>query len=187
MLEEDADSSLQDSNAHAIALLRKDMKSWLQTTISKYPSLHVRALCGHFLKEDSESDDKGTNDYRDTRLSIAECQEIVRLRNTGISWQGIVNLKYPGWRRSQLRTQFAAAIDRGRQSPVKNRERGRKRSTFSCTAADRLEVARLRKEGSTWAAIKNLMFPEWTIRTVQRNLRTDGRRTQDESFSPEKV
>lgn len=85
-------------------------------------------------------------------MSAAEHQDAARLRGGGRSWREITELKHPGWSIRTVREAFARATrNDGHNDAIAE--------PFKISAADRLDVARLRKEGKTWPEISELKFP----------------------------
>jgi hypothetical protein len=167
MLDEDADPSLQDPNDRKATLLREEMKSWFQTTRSKYPGLYMRAICEELLKETWPRDGEGTPGREPRRrgltMSTAEVQVITQLRAAGKTWPEITDLKFPGWDTRSVSDVFRKTT-RNNDQPSARVKKGEK---FEMTEAERLEVTRLRKERKTWPEIVELKFPAWSVETVK--------------------
>jgi hypothetical protein len=169
MLEEDADPSLQDPNDRKATLLREEMKSWFETIRSKYPGLHVRAICEELLKETWPRDGERTPGDGTRRqgltMSTSEVQVITQLRAAGKTWLEIADLKYPGWDERTVADVFRRETRRKNDQPS---ARVKKREKFGMTEAERLDVTRLREERKTWPEIAELKFPGWSVHTIKK-------------------
>jgi hypothetical protein len=95
------------------------------------------------------------------KTSAAERLGVARLRKDGNSWEDIIELMFPGWNLSTIYRHF---LD------VQGKQVGRKRRV-EMTAADCLDVDRLRKEGKPWAQITELKIPGWNKCTIHEHFR----------------
>jgi hypothetical protein len=173
MIEEDAQPASQDPYAHDVARLREEMKSWFEAVKTKYPKLHWKRVFEELHEEHEALENYKTSKRSGFRMSAADCQDVVRLREKGKYWDEIVDLKFPGFHPDAIQ----GALLRKKQG----RTGVRAKEVFGVlSAADRLHITRLRNERKTWAEIAELMFPAWSRFTVraayQRPTRTVGRR-----------
>lgn len=167
VLEEDADPSLQDPNDHSTALLREEMKSWLQSIMSKYPGLYNRTVCEEVLREAWQRDNEGTRGRgHGLTMSTAEARDIIQLREEGMRWIDIRDLKFP----DLSPTAIQHALSRWKRY---NGQPSARDKAFTMSEADRRAVTRLRKERKTWPEIAALMFPEWSPDTLRRHYKME--------------
>jgi hypothetical protein len=96
MIEEDAQPASQDPYAHDVARLREEMKSWFEAVKTKYPKLHWKRVFEELHEEHEALENYKTSKRSGFRMSAADCQDVVRLREKGKYWDEIVDLKFPG-------------------------------------------------------------------------------------------
>ncbi|KAM0690425.1 hypothetical protein Q7P36_009192 [Cladosporium allicinum] len=149
MLEEDAEPSAQD---------------WSRSTRSQSPNSHSQTICGKDIEETRQREDKPPDSRRHGfTMSDVDLQDVVRMREEGKVWREIIALKYPGWSHDTVRNWFGAKMRETEESIAEIKAR----RPFVMTAADRLDIARLRKEQRTWRQIVALKYPGWSISRVK--------------------
>jgi hypothetical protein len=155
MLEEDAEPSAQD---------------WSRSTRSQSPNSHSQTICGKDLEETRQREGKPPDSRRHGfAMSAADLQDVIRMREEGKIWREIIALKYPGWSFNTVRGWFAAKMRETEETIAEIKAR----KPFVMTAADRLDIARLRKEQRTWCQIVALKYPGWSIARVKNRFRSN--------------
>lgn len=100
-------------------------------------------------------------------MTAAEYEDVLRLRKEGKRWHEIVQLKHPNYSPTTVRYGFLKMMRNGGKEDAEVKMP----PALKTSAADCVEIARLRKERKTWFEIGERKFPTWSHWTVRNAYR----------------
>lgn len=145
-----ANTKLSSADKQVVGRLLSEGKTWRQISSFLRPELSVSfasRLKLLYLRQTGEEDTRAR--YIPLEITAADVADIERLRDTGMYWRQIVQLKYPGRHLKTVHRAYTVLTGKRSRKPL-----------YDFSVSEVQDIERLREDGKTWPQIRDLKYPE---------------------------